>query len=90
MALISTQECKKLPTTPLAHKGVTMVLYSQVQKAGLGKPLLAQTSPLPANSGVHLPLVDCVHRGETAPSRTAPPRTSPSRTPTHLRLSSSY
>lgn len=93
MALISTHEYKKPPTTPvliLTHKGVDMVWYSQVQKAGLGKPLLAQIAPLPASSGVHLLLVDCVHREETAPPRTAPPRSSPSRIPTQLHLSSSY
>lgn len=72
MVLLSAQEYKKPRTTPvliLTHKGVNMVLYSQVQKGGLGKPLLAQSAPLPANSGVHLPLVDGVHRGETAPPR---------------------
>lgn len=93
MALLSIQEYKKPPSTPvliLTHKGVNTVLYSRVQKAGLGAPLLAQIAPLPANFGVHLPLVDCVHRGKTAPPRTAPPRTSPSRVPTHLHLSSTY
>lgn len=54
MALISTQECKKPPPTPvliLTHKGVDTILYSLGAKGWPRHKLLAQTASLPVNSG---------------------------------------